>query len=410
MLTEVATGIDWDEIHRHWWRYDAQHQAMVHRVSGEMVLSVGPFDMRNLPGSAGSASRSERNDGWHRFEYVFEGERYPILVHIFRVASPNPLFSGIEEPERFTEDKIWEPSIWRVDHVRSAALWRKEHNDAPEELSFPSYSLWRRADRAICDAALLWPRDHPGLPTADQAAVNGGWSNGTWREEFYRLLRPAERWRGRHPAKSQLQRSPDLFAAPLSQYTTESSGSEPNWAPADVSTGMAMGNDVDGSILTLSDGDAKRPGKHLVLTSVSRQFQVPCASLGDRWKLGGEPAAQFGPNATWVVRMNDRSAIALPLRIHPLQSYELGQWLYEQLLNALPHSPGFEALGTTSQRKYRQGNCGRVVIQGGFIGGIQSLVTEIRLKLQQPGDRRILSDTLIAEYGPSTDWLAFFQG
>jgi hypothetical protein len=64
-------------------------------------------------------------------------------------------------------------------------------------------------------------------------------------------------------------------------------------------------------------------------------------------------------------------------------------------LNALPFSPGFEEedLGAGMV----QGDYGQIKIVGGFVGGIQRLTTELRLKLELPSDEE------------NTRWTKFFS-
>ena len=79
---------------------------------------------------------------------------------------------------------------------------------------------------------------------------------------------------------------------------------------------------------------------------------------------------------------------------HVLSCYGSWRFIYDCLLNALPFCPGFAEQDFESDVVL--GDCGQLKIVGGFVGGIQRLTTEVRLKLELPSDTE------------ATTWSKFF--
>lgn len=441
--------IEWDETTRHWWRFDPRARSMTHRTSGEKVVYRGRVsatgnllenDRRGVPG--GSPSQT-----WARFDYVFGDRTYPMLIEHRRVRYPNPW------PERYTRPpynagpaEILDLSVWHLDHIRSAQLWRQE-NPRLAPTSYPEgapYTLWRLADRAMVDAALLWP-SFDGMPKADEIAINGGWLNGAWASSFYRRCGPDDPdWFRKLPASLELPgvRKPALA---LSEYTTAIPFAEsPRWERV---RGEAIGlhgerfdypaallrNASDGTLIGEAAGKHsyrfhERAGAIVVLRDPLYVTSLMTSSSEPN-KLEGWPGTGvLAPDASWNLMLDGRCALGLtgsvrkppsfvgksvivrdsisndhetPSRYsadsvaHPLLSYDLWQWLYDCYLTALPFSSGFRGSGIAS---VTQGDIGRVYISGGFVGGIQILTTEVRLKLDVPSDTK-----------HSSSWAPFFE-
>jgi hypothetical protein len=101
---------------------------------------------------------------WMRYDYEDAECRYPLLVEW-----QNERRSGTQR--------------WRVDHIRSAALWRRESASAAAN---PTYGLWRRVDDASTRALTCWPPTDAIGPAPANICVNGGWHNGAWTDQYYR--------------------------------------------------------------------------------------------------------------------------------------------------------------------------------------------------------------------------------
>lgn len=146
-----------------WWWLDAERAQLIIPGTGQSVRYAGRVDDDADLGLAGNSDRH-----WMRFEYE-DGEcRYPLLVEYRNIQDERPRF--------------WRPVVGRVDHVRSAALWRKETNSATAN---PPYGLWRRVDDRICGAFACRPRLEVVGTKPSRPAINGGWLNGRWTSELY---------------------------------------------------------------------------------------------------------------------------------------------------------------------------------------------------------------------------------
>ena len=147
-----------------WWLFDPQRPAIMHATTRQTLCYRGAASHKEQLGLTESGNRR-----WLRFDYEDEETRYPVLVEWRNVPTPA---SG-------------RPLVWRVDHLRSAALWRIETASGS---AIPPYGLWRRVDDCLTDALACWPSNAlTGLKPAF-IALNGGWFNGAWTPEFYRSV------------------------------------------------------------------------------------------------------------------------------------------------------------------------------------------------------------------------------
>ena len=424
-------GVEWsgegEGWLRHWWRLDPKDPILIHRASGERIIHI-----------------EEMRDGsWHRFEFHHEDITYPLAVEVKRVWWPNPR-AGRREGPRLDERAPGELCllVWHVDHVRSLDLWRRREGTRAKAVQIPPYWLWRRVDHAIVDAALLWPRK-PGseLVAARVVAVNGGWLNGAWREDFYRRIRRREDFGDSWEDIFRLRRRSHVrpfsireLALPLSDHRLDEAGvPAPQWQRA-IESGVdlcglktfsqtAMRNRLDGTVIVAASGSLTQaeqsPHPALVVLRDRTVWALPIRN-NRPWGASGLPGELhpvFGVSSDLSVALDRPCSVLatsgnskcldvawLPKPVapfdgigkaelptyqttvvnHPLSSYSSWRFLYDCLLNALPFSPGFDAEDLGSD--VEQGENGQVTITGGFIGGIQGLVTEVRLKLELPSD------------------------
>lgn len=423
---------DWTREVRHWWRLHPREPILIHRASGEQVAYIGEMD----------------EPGWHRFEYRHRGGLYPLAVETKRVWWPNPRAgqrTGPRGEEREPDELCL--FIWRVDHPRSADLWRQTQNSGQDSDQPPPYWLWRRVDTAIIDAALLWPKKYPsGLKAADEVAIEGGWLNGRWRESFFRLLRHYDDFdQERHNSyfKFGLTGAIHCLGLPLTDFRLEKvDTAPPRWECTGDSAfdlygqrtyrQTLMKDPLQGAALTLSTGNIRSlerlPWPVLVVsreqTVWSSQIRAHGAKLAGHVP-GAEPSIAI--SSDWTVSLDQYCTIAhvsgeptpvvvswldkpiLPfdgmtrremptynptLINHALCSYRSWRFLYDCILNALPFCPGFAEQDFESD--VLLGDHGQLKIVGGFVGGIQRLTTEARLKLELPSDTE------------ATTWSKFF--
>ncbi len=149
-----------------WWDWDSGTELLVNEVTGEQVKRHGSV----LVDSANEGTH------WIRFDYQSADAAYPILVEC--------------APELVYRKPF---AVWRIDHVRSAALWRQEKN---VDVVHPPYGLWRRVDDCITDALACWPETEcVDLELAECIRAIGGWRNSLWREDFYRTLARVEEFK-----------------------------------------------------------------------------------------------------------------------------------------------------------------------------------------------------------------------
>jgi hypothetical protein len=153
-----------------WWVCDEQRRTMVNRASGEQVAYVGSIEPPGGPTGPWT---------WHRFDYLHQDTRYPLVVEFRRVAYAG--YHGGQEAAAGMQLKNC--VVYRVDHVRSAELWRRDTN---ADASHPSWGLWRRVDEAAIEAICCQPETRYLGPPVDEVALSGGWFNGEWRDALYR--------------------------------------------------------------------------------------------------------------------------------------------------------------------------------------------------------------------------------
>lgn len=97
-----------------WWKFDAEATAMVHSMTGQSVRLVSRAAAEPPIPFINSGNRV-----WLRFDYCDRETTYPILVEWRNV----PGFGR--------------PLTWRVDHDRSARLWRLLRNVDAEYMPLP---------------------------------------------------------------------------------------------------------------------------------------------------------------------------------------------------------------------------------------------------------------------------------
>jgi hypothetical protein len=156
-----------------WWEFDPDLNVLRQTVSGQTIRFSGlvTFDAEfSLPRS--------NNLRWMRFDYRDGEVSYPLLVEWRNI----PEFPEGPVTSRRNVN-------WRVDHLRSAALWRREAGFGP---AYPQYGLWRRVDSCVCDAFACWPVPVTGAALPGSIGLNGGWWNGHWTENLFREVRHAD--------------------------------------------------------------------------------------------------------------------------------------------------------------------------------------------------------------------------
>jgi hypothetical protein len=128
------------------WKWDADSQTLSRPDASVRYLGPDPDRLRS------------GHSLWLRFDLALAGKRLVLPVEQ-RLAGRDSNFRA-----------LW----YRVD-FRRAGL---------------SSSLWAAAERLIADALACWPRGEliDALPTG--VGVQGGWINGAFREQFYRLYLP----------------------------------------------------------------------------------------------------------------------------------------------------------------------------------------------------------------------------
>lgn len=428
-------GIDWRQqgqiYYRHWWRIDVSENRAVHRSSGESVSYLGKLDGNN----------------WHRFEYRDGQATYSIAVQFKQVAHPNP------DPDRYAGPPYNAGSqpelglrIWCVDYLRSAELQRHNDTTLTGTAVQPPFELWKRVDNAITEAGLLWPKLRSGsVAGCDEVVIRGGWLNGRWRNDYYRRLRQDEDWKLATGARRSKSATSILrIGLPLTDYSHHANQATSSKWRCEFGPGLdrfgrlqtrrtATMREVETDTLIAVAADQNLPHTGVTPLLVIKRDEISFAVLvkpntrdlpiesgqigGDlracySWEVVlsgwcttasgrpqtevvpwlGKPVASLdsiGPADLQVVRYSSREIN------HVLSSYQSWRWAYDSFLGALPCSPGF--FETACKSEVEQGAIGQVVIRGGFVGGIQSLVTEIRFNLELPSDR------------PNAGWSKFFS-
>jgi hypothetical protein len=413
---------DWTREVRHWWRLHPHEPIVIHRASGEQVAYIGDLG----------------EPGWHRFEYRHRDVLYPLAVEMKRIWWPNPRagqHTGPRGDEREPDElRLF---LWRVDHLRSADLWRQARKLEDSSDQPPPYWLWRRVDTAIIDAALLWPKKYPSeLKAADEVAIEGGWLNGLWRSSFFRRLRHYEDFnqeRDRTYLHTRPERAIYCLGLPLTDFHLQVVDAvPPRWERVCGSAfdlygqktyrQTLMKNPLLGAALTLSTGSIRsmeqlrwpvlaiareqtiwssqvqaygpRPCGHALSADASIAISSDWTVFLDRYCTIARTSGDPGPvTVSWLDRpvlpfdgmaraeMQSYDPAAIT---HVLSSYRSWRFAYNCLLNTLPFCPGFAEQDFESDVVL--GDCGQLKIVGGFVGGIQRLTTEARLKLELPSD------------------------
>jgi hypothetical protein len=293
----------------------------------------------------------------------------------------------------------------------------------------------------------LWPKKYPSdLKAADEVAIEGGWLNGQWRASFFRRLRHYDdfnRERDGSYFRAGLPGAIHSLGLPLTDSQLEElDAAPPRWeCVVDSAFDLhgqrtyrqtLMKDPHQGAALTLSTGSIRSlerlPWPVLVVsreqTVWSSQIRTHGPTPPDH-VLGAETPVIV--SAQWTVALDQYCTIALasgdpkPVTVswlgkpilpfdgmtrrempsydpalinHVLCSYGSWCFLYDCFLNALPFCGGFAEQDFESD--VTLGDWGQLKIVGGFVGGIQRLTTEVRLKLELPSDTE------------ATTWSKFF--
>src|SRR5215204_6545577 len=154
-----------------WWTLHAETQTVVNRVSDQRIRFEGAVDDAGSllhPPASGPARL--------RFSYQDTDVRYPVVV-IARYETYGG--SGFDHGD---SDRL---SLgWSIDHLASAAEWRRSCA-APTEI--PSYGQWRRVDDALFDALSCWRSGEGPGPEPSRIDSWGGWFNGEWSPRLRRV-------------------------------------------------------------------------------------------------------------------------------------------------------------------------------------------------------------------------------
>jgi len=153
------------EPYHGWWYFDKTSPSLVNKVSGQRVAYVE--HMADDP-SLNIFSSSKRQ--WMRFTYSDHEIQYPVVVEARHV--------------RKNTSRTERHNVWRVDHIRSAKLWKRETG---QENDHPPHNLWQRLDDCLCDAFGCWPQDALD-PPFEEVSIAGGWYAGRWTHQLYRHL------------------------------------------------------------------------------------------------------------------------------------------------------------------------------------------------------------------------------
>lgn len=159
-----------------------------------------------------------------------------------------------------------------------------------------------------------------------------------------------------------------------------------------------MRNQLDGSTIRVgvyAAGQAEEPGRVVIVQGddiawilpISGSVSDPIVRLDRPSTIAWSPVTSERMQVPWLskqvllfdgIRRNSVPAYDPDVINHPLASYQSWRFHYDALLNALLFSPDFagSALGAHA-----------VNIVGGFVGGSQGLVTEVRLKLDLSSDK-----------------------
>jgi hypothetical protein len=154
-----------------WWTFDAETQTLINRVSGQRVR------FESAESDAGSPQRPHADGPARlRFSYQDAEVRYPVLV-----IPRSGTYGGHGYDHR---DDKWRSLSWSIDHLASAAEWRRASG---ADADIPPYGLWRRVNDAMFDALLCWPAGEQAGPEPTRIDSWGGWLNGAWSERLRRV-------------------------------------------------------------------------------------------------------------------------------------------------------------------------------------------------------------------------------
>jgi hypothetical protein len=196
-----------------WWTFDAETQTLINRVSEQRICLESAVD------DAGSLLQTPASGPSRlRFSYQDAEVRYPVLVTARHETYGGPGFDH-RDSRRLSLS-------WSIDHLASAAEWRRSLG-ADAEL--PPYGLWRRVDDAMFDALACWPPSELVGPEPSRIDSWGGWLNGVWLARLRRV------GAGRAEKNVAVERGVQPFLEPL--------GSPPlSWHFIDATKAVACAN------------------------------------------------------------------------------------------------------------------------------------------------------------------------
>jgi hypothetical protein len=154
-----------------WWTFDAETQTLVNRASDQRVRFEGAVDDAGSllhPAASGPARL--------RFSYQDADVRYPVLVIARYETYGGPGFDHGDSDRLLLS--------WSIDHLASAAEWRRSCRTHAE---VPPYGLWRRVDDALFDALACWPSSEASGPEPSRIDSWAGWFNGEWSPSLRRV-------------------------------------------------------------------------------------------------------------------------------------------------------------------------------------------------------------------------------
>lgn len=211
-----------------WWAPDPDKPAMVHRKSTETIIYRGPTDVT----------------GWHRFEYWHFGQSVPLIIFVGSITYPHPF------PERFHRYRVSIPrtveaDVWIIDYRRSSEAWSRQTSSS-DPIPYP---LWRAADRAVRDVAMVWKDKSKLICRADEVGLAGGWLNGAWRNDLFRR----QKW-GSFTDDLGFGWAPTLIRLPLATYQEPSANAvAPKWVCSIETTRDRFGAMTENIALQMSE-------------------------------------------------------------------------------------------------------------------------------------------------------------
>jgi hypothetical protein len=154
-----------------WWWFDTETQTLINRISDQRVRFEGTV------AGTGEASRVPTGGPARlRFSYQDAEAHYPALV-----TARYDTYGG---PGYDLRDRRRLSLCWSIDHLGSAAEWRRMTGADTET---PPYGLWRRVDEALFDALACWPQTETAGPEPLRIDSWGGWLNGAWSPRLRRV-------------------------------------------------------------------------------------------------------------------------------------------------------------------------------------------------------------------------------